>query len=871
MSRHPSTKPDPVATDWHHLTVAEVAARLTSDPGQGLTPPRAAARLAEIGPNRLPMAALPGWPALFFAQFTSPLVLLLAAAGALAFATGDVHAGGFIYGVLLVNAMVGTIQERSAARSAAALNALMQPTALAIRGGAAVTLDAADLVPGDLLPLESGIKVPADLRVISAAGLLVDEASLTGESLPLAKDPAPLPPPAAGAVIPLAERACLMFAGTAVLAGRGLGMVVATGANTELGRIAGVLARIAPPDPPLIDRLRRLARQIALVTLGSCLLLGAGLALGGMGLAEVFLLMVALAVAAIPEALPIAVTVALAAGSARMARRNVIVRRLAAIEGLGSCNLIATDKTGTLTENRLSVAARDPLTPDGDGALTRAAWLASEAGLDAVDQAIRAIPGAEAEASAWRTHDRLPYEPALRLAASRDQAPDGTLWLHVKGAPEALLPRLRPGTGFDAARISALAAAGARVLMVAGRPDPAPAADGPLSADSLTDLLPLGLIALADPIRPEVPDAVAACRRAGVRVVMVTGDHPLTACAIARTTGILPPEADGTTRDGGDGVTRMVTGGQIAAARADGPAALDRLLADVAVIARADPQQKLWAVESFRRSGAVVAVTGDGVNDAAALAAADIGVAMGKGGTQVARDAADLVLSDDHFASIVAGIAEGRVVRANVARQILLMLACGIAGVATVALAGIAGLPTPLLAVQLLWLNLVTHGIQDVALAYERGDGRELLAPPLAATQPLISPRLWARGGVAALYMAVATVGLYAVLLVEGESLDSARTGAVTLMVLFQNVYVLAIRTERSLLTAPPTGNPGLLGGVGLALGLHVLAMHWPPLARLVDLTPLPGGHWALLLALALGLWLLTEFEKRGLTKNRAL
>ena len=821
------TRPE---TSWHLLS-PEQSLSLAGTTSAGLASSEAEARLARYGRNELPGRKPPGLPLLFLRQFKSPLIYLLLAASVVSFAVGEASDSGFIAAVLLINAIIGTIQEHRAEAGTAALQKLIRHTARARRDGGTALVEAGDLVPGDIVELESGMAVPADIRLIASRQLLADESTFSGESLPVAKDAAADVAEGAG----LGDRPTMLHAGTSVTEGRGVGVVVATGTATALGGIQSSLLESAAPPPPLLRRLQRLARQIAGAALLMIVLLGGLLVLEGQPAGEILLLAVALAVSAIPEGLPIAVTVALAAAVRRMAARNVIVRSLPAVEGLGACTTIASDKTGTLTQNRLRV---ERLLLESGELVEREGWrgsrhpaalsaaLCNEAALspdgtivgDTVDVALlhfarEAAIDIEAAADAPRLC-ALPYEPARKFAAVAARGA-----LHVKGAPETVLPMCTAIPEGARDGVERLAAAGYRVLAVASRPlGPGEAAD----CSSPSELQLLGFIGLLDPIRREVPDAIARCIEAGVKVRMVTGDHPSTAVTIARQLGL---PADG---------HRLVTGKEIAALDPGSDELRRRILAGT-VFARVEPGQKLAIVQTLAGSGEIVAVTGDGVNDAPALQAAQIGVAMGKGGTDVARDASDLVLADDNFASIVAGIEEGRITYANIRKIVIFVLATGVAEIAMFLGAVLTGLPMPLTAVQLLWANLVTNGAQDVMLGFGRGEGDELRQPPRAPNEPLIDRTALALMIPPALVMAAFAILMLQWMLERGHDLDSSRNAVLLLVVLFQNVYVMGMRSERRPIWREPlASNLWLLAGVSLALLLHVTAMSWPPLGQLI-------------------------------------
>lgn len=856
---------------WHALGI-EAACRRLACTAHGLDSAEAAGRLRAYGPNLLPEAPRRGLARIVLGQVASPLIALLLAAAAVSVVLGDLEDAGFIAVVLVINTAIGTAQEARAETHAAALKRAIQIFVRTRRDGTVQRIDSAGLAPGDIVLLEAGDRVPADLRLISAAELRADEASLTGESLPIDKRADHIAPEATA----LADRLGMLHAGTTLRRGRCEGLVVATGRGTELGRIAQALAAPAT-QPPLIRRLDRFSRLLGAVTLALVGLIVAVQLGGGAPARETFFVAVALAVSVIPEGLPVAVTVALSVASRRMARRNVIVRQLPAVEGLGACTVVATDKTGTLTLNRLS-ARRAWLPeqgfvsvgegqPDGEtlAALGRYAILCNdatsdptlgEAGVsgDSVDIALLELArGAGLDPVDLRTRSRrvaeIPFAAERRYAASLNR--DGAdLRLHAKGAAEALVPRCRGIAAADVlAAAETMAADGYKVLAVVTKRVGASAGATDLEAE-FRDLTLLGLVGFIDPLRPEAKAAVAACRRAGVAVKMVTGDHAATALAIARELGIAQEAGE------------VVTGRDLQAGRSDDPAARARL-AGAAVFARVEPAQKVQIVEILQAAGHVVAMTGDGVNDAPALRRADLGVAMGLGGTDVARDAADLVLTDDNFASVVAGIEEGRAAYANIRKVIYLLVSTGAAEVILFLCSVASGLPVPLTAVQLLWLNLVTNGGQDVALAFERREAGMLDRPPRRPDEPIFDRVMLRETAVSGVYMGVAGYAFFALALSQGWSEGSARNLLLFLMVLFENVHVFNCRSEtRSAFRTPLRNNGSLVVAVAAAQTLHIASAYIPGLREVLQVAPISPRLWLVLGLMALSILPVMEFDK---------
>ncbi|HVA15504.1 MAG TPA: HAD-IC family P-type ATPase [Stellaceae bacterium] len=865
---------------------------------QGLTTTEARSLLAEHGPNALPEARPPSFISVFFKQFLSPLIYILLAAAAVSLVIGDVKDALFIGVVLLINGVIGAVQEYSAGEAAAALRAHDQPHALVIRDGAQQEINGRDLVPGDFVLLEVGRRVPADLRLLDSTDLRCDESLLTGESLPVKK------------VVQEAldggefARSGMAFAGSMVTRGRGGGVVTATGLATEVGKIAGQLAKPSVSQPPLMIRMERFSRMIAALVVGVVAILFVVGRFRAMGLTELFMMAVGLAVSAIPEGLPVAISVALAVGMRRMANVNVIVRKMAAVESLGSCTMIATDKTGTLTLNELTVT--DICLPDGSvftgerseetdtysfrgpknraeqadlllAALLRAAALPNEAEIlkeqsglkgvgDVVDVALLmaayrvGVPHQELR-ERYPLVTRIPYEPDLRYAASFHRHEEQEkIRVFVKGAPDTLIAMAdRMNIGSEPAPVErelllrqkdALMARGLRVLGFA---------EGEINAElddnygdrHLANLVFLGLVGMQDPVRPEAPRAIRDCYNAGIEVAMVTGDAPGTASVIARQAGFaFTPD-------------QIVTGAEVRRAEEESEEALDQLSRRARIYARVEPIQKLAIVLSLARNGHFVAVTGDGVNDAPALKHAHVGVAMGKQGTDVAKESADIIITDDNFASIVHGILEGRVAYANIRKVIFLLVSTGAGEVLLFLMTIPLGLPMPMLPVQLLWLNLVTNGVQDVALAAERPEGDELTYPPRPPKEPIFDRVMIKRIGYSALVMGVGGFAVFYWLIKRGYSEEHARNLLLLLFVLFENFQVFNSRSERhSMFRQRFFSNPLLVASVIGAQVLHFGAMHVPGLSATLRIAPVSFEEWGSLALIASALLVVMELEK---------
>ena len=902
---------------WHALAPEAVAAALDAPLG-GLSDREAALRLSRHGRNLLPAPPPPSAWSIVLRQFKSPLIYVLLGAAVIALALGHASDAGFIAAVLAINAAIGFTNEHRAEREVQALQHLVRARARVRRGRRALDVDGEQVVPGDLLLLESGSRICADVRLLDSHALRIDESLLTGESMPVAKD--------AGTVLdtelPLADQVNMAFAGSLVASGRGMGLVVGTGRATAVGTIAGELSEIPREPTPLLVRMERFARLIGVVTVAlSAVLVLIGLARGE-PFGDLLLVTVALAVSAIPEGLPIALTVALAVAVSRMARRGVVVRNLPAVEGLGSCGVIATDKTGTLTRNELTVerivAAGLELHVTGQGyapegevqlggrpvppgdrrghhRLFRAACLANEATLvrrepDSASEAGRAAAPPEWEWSGDPTdvallsvstkagHDwvelrerhgllaALPFEPERRYAASFHRADPGGLTC-VKGAPERVIDMCAFELGTDGASrialdrerahqaVESLMREGYRVLAIAEAETPERAAkDRPPREPA--DLVLLGLVAMTDPPRERVPEALESCRRAGIHVLMVTGDHATTARSIAERIGLSRPGAV------------VLTGTEIAAL--DGEALAERV-ADVAVVARATPTDKLRVVEAWQRRGALIAVTGDGVNDAPALRQANLGVAMGRSGTDVAREAADLVITDDDFASIVSGVEEGRVAYDNVRKATFLLVSTGLGEVVIATAAMVLGLPIPFSAVQLLWLNLVTNGIQGVALAFEPGEPGVLDRSPRPPREHVFDALMTRRTLLAGAVFGVVGISWLWVWNERGVPIDEMRNLMVQLLVLFEVFHIGNCRSERiSLLRRNPLLNPVLFLGTLGALAVHAAALYAPFTQKLLGFSPLGLREWAELAASAATIMVVMEAHKLWVARRTA-
>lgn len=884
--------------EWHALSEEEVLRRLATSL-DGLSSEEAELRQQRFGRNILPVHPPPTLLEIILHQFKSPLIYVLLAAGVVSILLEDVKDAVFIFAVVLLNASLGAFQEWRAEKSAAALQSLLRVYVRVRRNGAERLMDAEELTPGDIVLLESGNRAPADIRLLHTHNMTVDESLLTGESLAV--------PKRAGALerdLPLSERVNLVYAGSTVITGRGVGVVFATGVRTTVGEIAAAATTADTAKPPLVIRMERFARDVSFAVLGASALLALIAVSRGIPYNEVFFLAVALAVSAIPEGLPVALTVALSIATHRMAKRNVIVRKLTAVEGLGSCTYIASDKTGTLTVNKQTVrklifpegltlqvtgegyngqgevlmengAPLDEFTEARVEALVRIGILCNEGHLvydrgtweyhgDAVDIALLALaykigvdPTKAREAA--QIVAEVPFESDRRYAATAYRW-NGAGRIAVKGALEVMLPyctHMHTARGVEtivAAPIEqaamAMAANGYRVIALAETAPGVGDEDVALDDNMLPPLTLVGLVGLIDPLRPEAKPAVQKCMEAGIRVAMITGDHPATALAIARELGIA------------SNAEEIVTGKMLAeVGPADTPAFIETVQR-ARVFARVTPMQKLAIVEALIRLGHFVAVTGDGVNDAPALRAANIGVAMGSG-SDVAKDVASIIVTDDNFASIEAGVEEGRFAYDNVRKVTYLLISTGFAEVVLFTLAVFSGLPLPLFAVQLLWLNLVTNGIQDVALAFEAGEPGAMRRPPRKPTEGIFNPLMVQQTLVSGLTIGLIAFGAWFWLLRAGYDEFTARNLLLLLMVLFENVHVFNCRSEyTSAFRVPLRNNRILTIGVVVAFCIHLLSMHIPFMQELLRIAPVNLQEFGLMLALALSVLAAMEIFK---------
>ena len=863
-----------VGSPWHTVAATAVSAHFEVDPDAGLAAGDAAERAKRYGPNTLREAAARSPWRMLLDQFADFMIVVLIVAAIVSGVIGDVKDTLAIVVIVLLNAIIGFVQEFRAERAMAALRKMTASTARVVRGGEVCTVAGADVVPGDVVLLEAGNIVPADLRLVDAAQLLVDEALLTGESVAAEKDCAPL----SHADLSLGDRRNIAYKGTIVAHGRARGIAVATGMATELGRIATLLDEGVTPRTPLQQRLAVFGRRLGIAVIAICVLVFAVGLLRGEAPLLLFLTAISLVVAAIPEALPAVVTISLALGAGKMARRHALIRRLPAVETLGSVTSICSDKTGTLTMNRMHVVevyAAPGASRDWKAAVGSEPWRTLFAALALSNDAARNrqghMTGDPTEVALYRAaldagFDKvvletvnprlmdLPFDSERKRMTTVHREGAGAI-AYVKGAPENLLPlctTLLAADGEQPLAIAAvqdaaerMAAGGLRVLAVARRVlrQPPAAAD----ADAIeSDLAFVGLVGLIDPPRHEARAAVALCGSAGITPRMITGDHPATALAIARELGIAADR------------TQMMAGPELAQLSDE---ALALRVEDVRVYARVDPAQKIRIVLALQRHGEIVAMTGDGVNDAPALKCADIGVAMGKGGTDVAREASSLVLLDDNFATIVDAVREGRRIYDNILKFIRFSMTGNSGVLWAIVLAPFLGLPISLLPIQILWINLALDGLPGLALAAEPAEHGVMRRPPRPPQESIFAHGMWQRIAWAGLL--IGGLSLLAQAWALHQRVPNWQTMVFTVLTLGRLALAMAIRSEReSLFRQGLTSNLPLLAAVAFTVALQLAAIYVPFLNAVLDTAPLTAAQLALCFALAGIVFVAVEIEK---------
>lgn len=854
----------------------------------GLTFKQANERLLKYGKNELPKKKPDSFFKIFLKQLLDPIEILLIVAMLFSFIINEVVDGVAILFITIVDLLMGTIQEWNANRNALALSKLIEVKTKVIRDGKETELDAVNLTLGDVVLLDSGTKISADLRLIDSTNLTIDESILTGESISVSKNAKTITKDTI-----LAERNNMAYAGTSVLTGRGKAIVVAVGSNTEIGKIANHVAEAKEEKSPLTIRMETFSKQISILIVIIAIIISILLYIKGSPANEIFLSVIALSVSAMPEGLPLALTMALTIASNRMSKGNVIVKKLNSVESLGSCTVIASDKTGTLTVNEQT--AKKIVIPSGQifdisgtgyndsGKISKAPHLEdaiyiSKLGLinneakliktsdtfehfgDSIDIAFLAL-GMKAGINNVEEEiiSRVPYESENKYSAVYYKE-NNKLHCTVKGSLEKVLTfcnSMKTENGYepiDATLIQsqndALAKEGYRIIAIA---------ENEVSSDKeeIKDLHFLGLVAFIDPIREEVKSSIAECKTAGIKVVMITGDHPLTAYSIAKELGIA------------ESMDEVAEATSVDAYRQKGEKAFDEYVKNKKVFTRVTPLNKLEIVESYKRQGEFVAVTGDGVNDAPAIKSANIGIAMGSG-TDVAKETASMIVLDDNFKSIVLGIKEGRNAYSNIRKISYMLLSCGIAEVLFFALSIIFDLPMPLVAIQLLWLNIVTDGLQDLALSFEKCEKGIMSEKPRNPKENIFNKELFWELLISGLSIGIIIFIVWVYLLNKGVSVTTARGYILMLMVFMQNMHVLNCRSEKkSAFTISLKTNPFVAFSIFSAIMLQIIVSEIPALSTLLQTTSIPVTNMLILFVISTIIILIMEIYKYIIKKSK--
>mgnify|MGYP006271555413 CR=1 FL=1 len=891
---------DPIATteaeSWYRIPSEQVIDRLNSSALKGLGTGEAESRLEQVGLNEISREEEISRWAIWTHQFKDPLIYILLVAAFITLILQDYIDSGVIAIVVLFNAVIGYLQESKARQAILALSKLSAPKASVVRDGQVRQIEASLLVPGDIVMLTSGDRVAADMRIITHKTLEVNESSLTGESMVVRKsgEPLEMENPVPG------DQTNMLFAGTIITQGRAKAIVVRTGKTTELGKIAASVRRLGLTRTPLQEKVMRMGNVIGLIIAVVSVLIAVIGVIHEMSPYEVFITVVAIAVSAIPEGLPVVLTITLAIGMRRMAKRQAIIRSLPAVETLGSTSVIGSDKTGTLTKNEMTVrqiwadqilyqttetgygldgsvhmngGALKPEKKSGLYATLLAGTIANEAPVHPVllgdpkgDPTEIALHVSAIKGELNVSHlgdemmelDILPFEPERQFMATLNQSPTGGQ-IFLKGAPEVIIDRcsrmMVNGAiiPIDKSEIreaaAAMAGEGLRVLAMAYK-ETMPGNRSIESADTDSGFIFAGLQGMEDPVRPEAVEAIRVTREAGIRVIMITGDHVQTALAIGKKLGLVEGESAAALQ--GTDLDKI------------NDLELDELLERVSIFARVSPHHKLRIVERLKEKGHIVAVTGDGVNDAPALRAAHLGIAMGKSGTDVAREASDMVLSDDNFATITAAVEEGRIVFSNIRKVTFFLLSTAVGEMVIILVAVALNWPLPFIAVQILWINVVTSGLQDVALAFEPGEKGIIGRKPRDANEGILSGRLLERlAGVGLLLAAGTSWTFWWAMETTGGDLDAARSVALTQMVVFQNFHVFNCRSlDRSIFTISPFSNKYLYLSVAAALLFHIAVLHIGWLQTLFRTVPLTLDQWMVVISVGVLVVIGGELDK---------
>lgn len=894
MQEQQSTSQD---VPWHTLESEQVLLNLqTTD--RGLAQAEATQRLSAYGLNQLPEAGRRSAILRFLSHFHNILIYVLLGSAVITAALAHWVDTGVILAVVIANAVIGFVQEGKAAQALDAIRHMLAPKANVVRDGVRSTVEGDQLVPGDIVLLEAGDKVPADMRLLSAHGLFVQEAILTGESLPSEKSLKPVVSIAA-----LGDRSCMVYSGTVVTSGQGRGVVVATGQHTEVGRISGLLSRVDTLTTPLVLQMGVFAKWLtALILCVAALLLVFGYTVVGYDFTELFMAVVGLSVAAIPEGLPAVLTITLAIGVKAMARRNAIVRRLPAIETIGSVSVICTDKTGTLTRNEMMVASvvtsRHVYSLDGSGyepcgtlrldnkpvgpeafaelgLFGRAAVLCNDALLrnqhgswvvegDPMEGALLSFSGKvhldiQTENAGWARTDVIPFDAKHRFMATLNHNHQHEAFIFVKGAPERLMEMCSAQYAVDGAteafnaqywseQSEVIAAQGQRVLAFAAKP--VPTGHTVLEFSDLDEgLCMLGLVGMIDPPREEAIQAVAECHGAGISVKMITGDHAKTAAAIGKQIGL-------------DNCDDVVTGNDLDTLSDE---ELKHIVLHSSVFARTSPEHKLRLVMALQAHGLTVAMTGDGVNDAPALKRADAGIAMGKKGSEAAKEAAELVLVDDNFASIVAAIREGRTVYDNLKKVISWTLPTNAGEALTIVVALLAGMTLPITPIQILWVNLITAITLGIALAFEPTEKCTMKRPPRPRSEPLLNGELVWRVVLVSFLFLVGVFGIYLYAIDKGYSIELARTIALNTLVVMEIFHLFFIRNiyGTSLTWEAVRGTRIVWAVVAIIVIAQFAITYLPPLQAVFATVAVPFVDGLLIVMVGVLLFVIIEIEKQ--------
>ena len=873
--------------NWHSNSV-EYAFKKVKSSSKGLTSKEAETRLEEYGKNVLPQKRPTPFILMLLKEFINPIVLILLVAMAFSFVVGEILDGFVIFGIVLIDAIIGAIQEKRAQRVASSLSNMIKVKTKCLRDGQKQELDSSMLVPGDIVFLESGDKISADMRIVECSNFTVDEALLTGESINATKDIAEVADDAL-----LGDRTCMVFSGSTVITGRAMCVVVETGVDTQIGSIATNLNNVKDEKSPLNIRIAKFSKQISAVIVAVAAIIFMIMAIKGNPLKEIFLVVIALSVSAMPEGLPLAVTMALTIASNRMGKHNVVVKHLNAVESLGSCTVIATDKTGTLTLNEQT--AKIIALPDGSefnvtgsgyndkgkleckdkkylediSKLAEMGVLNNEAGIkkskgkfsyfgDSIDIAFKVLGlKTHVDTSKYNVIKQIPYESENKYSAVFfDQ--NNKRFCTIKGSVEKILnwsTKMKAGgevVDINLKQIeeqnTSLASRGYRVIALAvgevGKKQNC-------SEKDLKNLTFIGLVGFIDPVRPETKGSIADCHKAGMKVIMITGDHPLTALSIAKDINIANSKE------------QVATGVEVEKAYNLGESEFDKFVSNKTVFSRVTPIDKLHIVESLKRQGEFVAVTGDGVNDSPAIKSAHIGIAMGSG-TDVSKETADMIILDDNFNSIVKGVKEGRCAYSNIRKITYFLLSCAVAEVLFFVFAMLCGAGTPLLPIQLLWLNVVTNGLQDISLSLEKAEPNIMEAKPRSTKESLFTKSMVSECAIVGGGMGLIVFATW-MILTKAMNVDIvvARSLVMALMVFIQNAHAINCKSETvSIFKVYYKSNLFFLASVIGSVGIQILFMEVNVLSKLLDLATVPYSILFVLLALSLSVFAISEVYK---------